>query len=128
MQVQHEIGSWSNLSDRLHHHQIVLVSAAMDDSELAAHSVDSDAQSGSSSTDLGMLHRLRHVKVALVLGSEGQGVRPEILHSSWKVSIPMKQSMDSLNVAAAGSMLMLVLSQNALVGVLGQVSSLLRSL
>lgn len=64
-------------------------------------------------------------KVALVLGSEGQGLRQEILAVCHKVSIPMIGKSESLNVAAAGSMLMMVLSQ-PLKGVLQSVQGAMR--
>ena len=67
-----------------------------------------------------LFEQLESRKVALVLGSEGQGLRPEVLKACNRVSIPMIGETDSLNVAAAGSMLMLVLSQS-LKGVLQRV-------
>ncbi len=42
----------------------------------------------------------------LILGSESTGPSPSFLKSGTKVSIPMSQEMESLNVAAAGSVLM----------------------
>jgi RNA methyltransferase, TrmH family len=54
--------------------------------------------------------RLDNSKVALVLGSEGQGVQDEILQHCHQISIPMSAAMESMNVAAAGSMLMFTLS------------------
>lgn len=51
--------------------------------------------------------------VALVLGSEGQGVSQEILDACHCVSIPMAGDMESLNVAVAGSILMWALSKGA---------------
>jgi 23S rRNA (guanosine2251-2'-O)-methyltransferase len=45
-------------------------------------------------------------KVALVMGSEGKGVRKNVLdHSDRKVSIPMFGHVDSFNVAAAAAVL-----------------------
>lgn len=70
----------------------------------------------------GLVWKLEKQKVALVLGSEGRGVRPDILRSSKHIAIPMAQSVESMNVAAAGSMLMFALSQNAFQGVLNQIS------
>ena len=43
--------------------------------------------------------------MALILGSEGQGLSETTLASCRRVSIPMHR-MDSLNVAVAGSILM----------------------
>jgi RNA methyltransferase, TrmH family len=80
-----------------------------------------DSDSGGIESDLSSLfEQLESRKVALVLGSEGQGLRPEILKDCRTVSIPMIGQTESLNVAAAGSMLMLVLSQS-LKGVLQHV-------
>jgi tRNA G18 (ribose-2'-O)-methylase SpoU len=46
-------------------------------------------------------------KLALVLGTEGDGLSPEALRSAdHVVSIPMKGSVDSLNVAAASAVAM----------------------
>ncbi len=43
-------------------------------------------------------------KVAIVLGTEGDGLRKRtIAHTSYKVIIPMQENVDSLNVAAAGA-------------------------
>ena len=49
--------------------------------------------------------RLRQEKrLAILLGSEGYGLRPEtIAGADYKVMIPMKQGVDSLNVAAASA-------------------------
>jgi RNA methyltransferase, TrmH family len=44
--------------------------------------------------------------VSLVLGSEGQGLSSEALKGCSRVSIPMAEDMESLNVAAAGAILM----------------------
>lgn len=51
--------------------------------------------------------------VCLVLGSEGQGVSPEFIEESTSVTIPMVGEMESLNVAAAGAILMFALSSEA---------------
>lgn len=52
-------------------------------------------------------------RLALVLGSEGRGVSPEILDACRCISIPMAGDMESLNVAVAGSILMWALSEGA---------------
>ena len=52
-------------------------------------------------------------RLALVLGSEGQGVSPEILGACHCISIPMAGDMESLNVAVAGSILMWALSDGS---------------
>ena len=46
----------------------------------------------------------------LVIGSEGAGVRPEILESADMVAVPMAGGMDSLNAAMAGAILLYALT------------------
>jgi RNA methyltransferase, TrmH family len=53
------------------------------------------------------------VRVSLVLGSEGQGLSEDVLRECTAVSIPMIGDMESLNVAAAGAILMWALSGRA---------------
>lgn len=45
----------------------------------------------------------------LILGSEGQGISKEGLERGRKISIPIRQEMESLNVSAAGAILMYLL-------------------
>jgi TrmH family RNA methyltransferase len=52
-------------------------------------------------------------RVGLVLGSEGQGLSEEVLRHCVPVAIPMPGEMESLNVAAAGAILMFALSSGA---------------
>lgn len=49
--------------------------------------------------------------VALVLGSEGQGVSPETVKRSLAIGIPMSKGCDSLNASQAGAILMFMLSK-----------------
>lgn len=104
---------------------MLLIAAAMDGAE--AH-VNAESRRSPSTVQFQdeYLSPLVQQKVVLVMGSEGQGVRPEILQESHRISIPMQQSMDSLNVAAAGSMIMFALSPRTIEGVLTQVSNFLR--
>ena len=44
--------------------------------------------------------------VVLVFGSEGQGVSPDLLSRARKVSVPMSDRVESLNVAAAAAILL----------------------
>lgn len=54
---------------------------------------------------------LHHGRVGLVLGSEGQGLSDEVAaQCSAAVSVPMRQGVESLNVAAAGAIFMMMLS------------------
>jgi tRNA G18 (ribose-2'-O)-methylase SpoU len=56
------------------------------------------------SLDLQELAAADHPKLALVLGTEGEGLRPETLAAAdCAVRIPMRAGVDSLNVAAAGA-------------------------
>ena len=46
-------------------------------------------------------------RIAIVIGSEGQGIRPEVLaHCHETVRIPMEAATESLNAAVAGSILL----------------------
>ena len=47
---------------------------------------------------------LQEEKLAVILGSEGYGLREEtILASDYTIKIPMSHGVDSLNVAAASA-------------------------
>jgi tRNA C32,U32 (ribose-2'-O)-methylase TrmJ len=48
--------------------------------------------------------------VGLVLGSEGQGIMPELAWACRPVAIPMVGGWESLNVSQAGAILMFMLS------------------
>lgn len=48
-------------------------------------------------------------KIFLILGNEGRGLSPEIKENCQKITIPMKQDVESLNVSIAGGILMYVL-------------------
>ena len=63
-----------------------------------------------------MQRRLADLPVCLCLGAEGQGLSPGVLQRCRPVSIPQAaggQLMESLNVAAAGAILMFALSRGA---------------
>ena len=49
--------------------------------------------------------------MALILGSEGQGVSLQAMSHSHPVSIPMVGDAESLNVSQAGAILMFMLSK-----------------
>jgi TrmH family RNA methyltransferase len=50
--------------------------------------------------------------MAVVIGSEGQGVRPEILHYAQKqLIIPMNEHCESLNAAIAAAIVMWQMKQ-----------------
>lgn len=51
--------------------------------------------------------------IALALGNEGAGLSREIAGSALKVSIPMREGAESLNVASSGAILMYELSGRA---------------
>jgi TrmH family RNA methyltransferase len=50
--------------------------------------------------------------ILLILGNEAHGISKEALSICQKITIPMKGSMESLNVAVAGGILMYILGQN----------------
>jgi RNA methyltransferase, TrmH family len=53
------------------------------------------------------------MRCCLVLGSEGQGLSADVLAQCTPVAIPMPGDMESLNVAAAGAVMMFALSGGA---------------
>lgn len=59
---------------------------------------------GAGSLSVDELSAMNHEKLALVLGTEGDGLRPEtIAATDLSVRIPMRGGVDSLNVAAASA-------------------------
>lgn len=100
--VKVDHGPWGALCDRLQREGFCMLAATASESESrqGSHEVASAT----------VLEQLDRSKVALVLGSEGQGVRLDVLRDCQSISIPMSEKMESMNVAAAGSMLMLSLS------------------
>jgi len=54
---------------------------------------------------------VRKEKMALILGNEARGVSPEAKKMGTSISIPMTPTMESLNVASAGAILMYLLTQ-----------------
>jgi RNA methyltransferase, TrmH family len=63
------------------------------------------AASGHSlTTEYGELTRAKGV--ALIFGSEGQGVSPDLLGRARKISVPISERVESLNVAAAAAILL----------------------
>lgn len=66
------------------------------------------------------------VRISLVLGNEGQGLSENVLQECTAVSIPMIGDMESLNVAAAGAILMWTLSGRA-GGLAGELSQAVKS-
>ncbi|PRW61461.1 rRNA methyltransferase mitochondrial [Chlorella sorokiniana] len=74
------------------------------------------AQEGLPGSLEGVQQRLADLPVCLCLGAEGQGLSPAVLQRCRPVSIPQAaggQLMESLNVAAAGAILMFALSRGA---------------
>lgn len=62
---------------------------------------------GEDAVDLDVFAANRHDKLALVLGTEGHGLSPaSVAAADVTVAIPMKNGVDSLNVAAAGAVAM----------------------
>ena len=58
------------------------------------------------------LSSLRTGRVGLVLGSEGQGLGAEVTQRCAAVSLPMHRGVESLNVAAAGAIFMMLLADD----------------
>lgn len=57
------------------------------------------------------LQELRQQRIALVMGTEGQGLSQRALSACRPVSVPMMGDMESLNVGIAGGILMFLLSE-----------------
>jgi len=83
------------------------IAAELDRTDYGIDGASSTATSFSAELDLA------NPEVSLILGSEGQGISPEILQLCTPVSISMPGDMESLNVAAAGSIFMWALSPSA---------------
>lgn len=93
-------GSWNDVCANIKDQGFTLVAA-----EPSSRAGDAEDVSAADA-----IHKLGNLRVALVLGSEGQGVTPEVLRDCMPVGIPMPGNMESLNVGVAGAMLMLVFS------------------
>lgn len=57
--------------------------------------------------------QLSGLRLCLCLGSEGQGLTPDVAERCTAIGIPMPGDMESLNVSVAGSILMMALSPGA---------------
>jgi TrmH family RNA methyltransferase len=68
-------------------------------------------QHSSKAAGAGWLQELRQQRIALVLGTEGQGLSQRALAACRPVSVPMTGDMESLNVGIAGGILMFLLSE-----------------
>jgi TrmH family RNA methyltransferase len=78
---------------------------------LAAHGIEALALVPRGGRDIGRIER-RAAPLALVLGSEGHGIPPEIESlCRERVTIPMTGELDSLGVAAAGAIALYALSR-----------------
>lgn len=99
-----EAGSWERLQQVVDAHGLKLLAGQQQGTgeELA---VPQRQQHSSSNVPSGM------PPVALVLGSEGQGLSETALQHCTPVAVPMVGHMESLNVGVAGAILMFVLSR-----------------
>lgn len=105
-------GSLQDLQQLAAARKLLLLAAEPDESHQATHprSNAAGAQTASS-TDVAGGEAASGPAVCLVLGSEGQGLSPDVLASCTPVAIPMAGGqMESLNVGIAGGILMFVLS------------------
>ena len=104
---------WRRVAD---HHGLACIAADLDRSSNNNAFVpgfpQEERRSGNGDED-GALSKLANANVSLVLGSEGQGLSSEVLRECQPVNIPMLGDMESLNVAAAGAILMWALSGSA---------------
>jgi RNA methyltransferase, TrmH family len=85
-----QYGSWNELMELLKTNQITPYAA-----DLGGQSIDN-------------VDRSSH-PIALVLGNEGQGLSKEVLENCKKITIPISNQMESLNVSVAGGILMYML-------------------
>lgn len=96
-------GGWLDIVEFCKRHDLHLLAADASQPDVTAPAAPVGVAPGAH-------ERLAQAKVALVLGSEGQGVRERSLQDCTAVSIPMSGAMESLNVAVAGAILMAFLS------------------
>ncbi len=104
---------WRRISE---HHGLARVAADLD--RRSGGALGDKNENGNSRRDgggrSGDVAALDDPRVSLVLGSEGQGVSDEALAAcESNVTVPMLGDMESLNVAAAGAILMWALSGGA---------------
>lgn len=102
MQTLIGAGEWSDIAAFCRDRGLLLLAAAPADSHKRS---AEDAAVG-----FDALARLQKAKVALVLGSEGQGLREATLRECIPVGIPMTRGMESLNVGVAGAIYMALFS------------------
>lgn len=103
---------WRRVAD---HHGLACIAADLDRSSNSARDSGYSQEERNSGNNGGnnALAELANARISLVLGSEGQGLSPAVLRECQPVSIPMIGDMESLNVAAAGAILMWALSGSA---------------
>ncbi|CRX37432.1 TrmH family RNA methyltransferase [Estrella lausannensis] len=87
-------GDFSKLQEIMSEHHLQLLAADMHGEPLAQGNVPDS-------------------HIALALGNEGAGLSKEMVDSALKVSIPMREGAESLNVASSGAILMYELSGRA---------------
>jgi tRNA G18 (ribose-2'-O)-methylase SpoU len=81
-------GTWDDLITALHHEDFTIAALAL----------------GNNARELGEFAKNLPERLAIVLGTEGEGLSPEAIASAdVTVSIPMHHGVDSLNVAAASA-------------------------
>ena len=105
-------GSLQDLQQLAAARKLLLLAAEPDESHQATHPRSNAAGAKTaSSTDVAGGVAASGPAVCLVLGSEGQGLSPDVLAACTPVAIPMAGGqMESLNVGIAGGILMFVLS------------------
>lgn len=107
-------GSLQDLQHLAAARKLLLLAAEPDDSHQDTHPCSNAAGAkATSSTDAHVAggEAASGPPVCLVLGSEGQGLSPDVLAACTPVAIPMAGGqMESLNVGIAGGILMFVLS------------------
>ena len=102
------VGTWPEVRAFAAKHDLALLGAAVE------HNVHEASDASDFATTSGQhAHITERTNVALVMGSEGQGLSQVMLQDCTAVSLPMTDGMESLNVSAAGAIFMALLSSSA---------------
>ena len=88
--------------------------AALEQQQQQQQQQGAELAGGAAATSLAELQQqLGQARVCLCLGAEGQGLSEGVRQQCRPVTIPQSGAMESLNVSAAGAILMFALSQGA---------------
>ena len=122
VQVQLAIAPWPEIADFARRQRLHMLAAAPPLRDVSAQERGDSAPLGVNAA----LEHLQRSRVALVMGSEGQGVSAQVLADCSRIGIPMSGGVESLNVASAGAVYMAMLS-DALVSTVHDMHGALRA-